>query len=214
LPPGKPLRSFDFPEVLYHFAVAADGKLLAASGRDQVLRLVDRATGKVVREFAKDPDSASRLALAPDARTLAVAAYEDNTIQLVDTTTGKERALLRFPKPPRIFVFSPDGKTLTVALAGDRLALMEVASGKERLALPMREHVASLAYSPDGKLLAVGTVDGTIHLWQLATGKEVRRLEGHGGGVSCLVFSADGRRLTSGGQDTTILIWDVSNALK
>jgi WD40 repeat protein len=78
----------------------------------------------------------------------------------------------------------------------------------------MREHVASLAYSPDGKLLAVGTVDGTIHLWQLATGKEVRRLEGHGGGVSCLVFSADGRRLTSAGQDTTILIWDVSNALK
>jgi RNA polymerase sigma factor (sigma-70 family) len=206
---GKPLRSFDFPDVLYHFAVPPDGKFLAAFGRDEVLRLVDRATGKVVRELRKDADRAARFALAPDGRTLALGDYEHDTIRLVDVTTGEERALLRFPKRPWVFVFSPDGKTLTVALAGDRLALMEVATGKERLALRVREHVARIVYSPDGKRLAVGTRDGTIHLWELATGKEVRRLAGHQGAVSCLSFSADGRRLASGSEDTTVLVWDV-----
>jgi WD40 repeat protein len=50
---GKPLRSFDFPAAVYHFDVAPDGKLLAAYGSDRVLRLVNRATGKVVREFSR-----------------------------------------------------------------------------------------------------------------------------------------------------------------
>jgi WD40 repeat protein len=183
---GKPLHSVEFPEAVYFFAVSPDGKLLAAYGRDRTLRIVDRATGKVVREFGRYPELVSRLAFAPDGRTLAVA-VEDDTIRLEDTTTGEQREMLRFPTMPTAFVFSPEGKTLTVALADNSLVLVEVASGKERLALGMAERAGQLAYSPDGKLLAVGSEAGAIQLWELATGKEV-----------CRVGGAPGRRLVPG----------------
>jgi RNA polymerase sigma factor (sigma-70 family) len=207
---GKPLRSFDFPEVVYFLAMAPDGKLLAAYSRDRILRLVDRTTGKVVREFARYPELVSGLAFAPDGRTLAVA-VEDDTLRLEDTITGKQRALLQWQASPLTVAFSPDGKTLTVALSDNRLLLVEAATGKDILAMRMPEQGAQLAYSPDGKRLAVGTGSGTIHLWELATGQEVCRARGHHGRVSCLAFSADGRRLASGGEDTTVLTWDALN---
>jgi hypothetical protein len=207
---GKTLRSFDFPEVVYHCDLSPDGNFLAAYGRDRVLRVVDRTTGKAVPEFVKYTEPVAGLAFAPDARTLAVS-LEDDTIRLADPTTGKERQMLRFPASPTVFGFSPDSKTLTVALADHRLVLVEVDTGKEILAFRMPEHAARLAYWPGGMLLAAGTESGTIHLWELATGKQVAQVEGHRGGVSCLAFSADGRRLASGGHDTTVLTWDVLN---
>src|SRR5262249_51268103 len=70
--PGKPLRSFDFPETVYSFAMTPDGKFLAAYGRDRVLRVLDRTTWKVVPEFAKYHEPVAGLAFAPDSRTLAV----------------------------------------------------------------------------------------------------------------------------------------------
>jgi RNA polymerase sigma factor (sigma-70 family) len=211
---GKPLRAADFPEEVYYFAPSPDGKLLAAWGRDQTLRLVDRATGKVVRELSKKREVVvSHLAFAPDSRTLAVGREEDegHTLGLLDTTTGERRTLLPYPGGGVALAFSPDGKSLAVSLADDRVVLLDVATGAEFLALPLQEHPAELAYSPDGKLLAVGTAGGAIQLWELATGKEVRWLAGHQGSVSCLAFSVDGRRLASGGWDTTVLTWDVLN---
>jgi RNA polymerase sigma factor (sigma-70 family) len=207
---GKPLRSFDLPEIVYFFAMAPAGKLLAAYSRDRTLRLLDRTSGKVVRVFARYPELVSGLAFAPDGRTLAVA-VEDSTIRLEDPATGKQRLLLQWPTGIVAFVFSPDSRTLSVSLADNRLVLVDVATGKELRAIRLAEHAAKLVYSPNGKLLAVGTSAGAIHLWEPATGKMVSKVKGHRGGVSCLAFSADGRRLASGGDDTTVLIWDVLN---
>src|SRR5262249_22238098 len=159
----KPLRSFDFPGNVYYFAAAPDGKLLAAYGPDRVLRLVDRTTGKAVREFSEKNSEAlsagvvSRdLAFAPDGRTLAVGLEvtgDDgkDAVGLLDTTTGKSRALLHWPAAPRAFAFSPDGKTLTVALADDRLVLVDVATSKEVLAFGMPKNATRPVYSPDGR---------------------------------------------------------------
>jgi RNA polymerase sigma factor (sigma-70 family) len=207
---GKPLRSFDFPETVFFFAMAPDGKLLAAYSRDRVLRVLDRTTGKVVRAFAKYPDLVSSLAFAPDSRTLAVA-VEDNTIRLEDATTGEQRVLLQWPDAPVTFAFSPDGKTLAVALVSNRLLLLDAVAGKEILAIKTPELPAQLVYSPDSKRLAAGTESGAMLLWELATGQEVCQVKGHQGPVSCIAFSADGRRLASGGEDTTILTWDALN---
>jgi WD40 repeat protein len=210
---GKPLRSLDFPEVVYDFALSPDGKHLAAYGRNRTLRLVDRASGKVVRELSKkDSQPVSHLAFAPDSRTLAVGFEEDdgNALALLDTASGERRSLLRWPGGVVVLPFSPDGKTLAVSLAGNRLVLVNVARGEEILTLRMPGHADQLAYSPDGKLLATATSTGAIHLWELATGKELSRTEGDRGAVSCLAFSADGRRLASG-HGTTLLTWDVWN---
>ena len=45
---------------IYAVAFDASGKLLAAAGGDGLIRMIDAATGKIVRQFSAAPISARR----------------------------------------------------------------------------------------------------------------------------------------------------------
>jgi dipeptidyl aminopeptidase/acylaminoacyl peptidase len=104
------------------------------------LRLWELATGKqrlaITRASGGRDHDFSRLAVAPDGRTLATV-RRDHIIQLWDLATGKE--LLRRPgydAPVDCLAFSPDGKRLATGHQDSAILVWDVAAAYERRPLP------------------------------------------------------------------------------
>jgi dipeptidyl aminopeptidase/acylaminoacyl peptidase len=98
----------------YSVAISPDGKMLAASGADERIRLVDLESGRTILEFEiEEKGTVPCLAFSPDGKTLAAAS---DIVRLWDVATGACRVFLRTePFASGSVAFSPDGQTLFTA---------------------------------------------------------------------------------------------------
>ena len=189
--------------------------ILATTGSDQVVSLVDPSTGNQRLAFAGTGVSNGSLTFSPDGRLL-VGDGSDGVVRVWDTKTGKELHALKqtghIPSPLSV-VFSPDGKTLALRADGE-VRCWDLATGLVRdLWTRTMSGVHCLAFSPDGQTLATGAGNRRqIELWDTSTGRERVHLSGGGGGIWCLAFSPDGRTLASGGDGGEVKLWDVATA--
>jgi WD40 repeat protein len=222
--------------------LSPDGKTLASldgdDGEASEVVLWDLAAARAVRRLKPIGKGAPRgsqvraAAFSPDGKLLALGLDSDldrrpkpgepqpDTIALWDVASGTRVGSFRaMPPGPTGLAFSPDGRFLIVAPAGDRpVQVWDVTEGRQLRTIggradrrPWHERAwyetEPFALSPDGKLVAALGRDNHILVWEVATGKEVRRLHGHTKAVTCLAFSPDGGTLVSGSADTTVLLW-------
>jgi RNA polymerase sigma factor (sigma-70 family) len=213
---------------------SADGRRVAVATfgfkgpRDRwALRIWDVATGKELHRATGEvwtgnapPDFDRFLAdyaLSPDGAWLLTLASEPGpdkggvptTLKLIslwDVATGRALWRVEAEAAFRGSAFSPDGRTVAVALA-DRIVLVESASGKERARL--KATVRLPAFAPDGRTLAAAE-GSAVRLWDVARGEDLGRLTGHQGRVEALAFAPAGRALVTGSADSTALVWDMT----
>jgi len=199
--------------------VSPDSRTVAI-GYDS-LRLLDGATGKLVREIARRPGSNSlhSIAFSPDGTLLA--AEDHYEASLWEVGTGRLVRRMEGKLCVEQVAFTPDGTQLiaTPGAKGDVL-VWDVATGRQTRTLP--GHVGAtgtLAISKDGRLVATGGgssaasnlrdgPDHSIKIWELKTGKLLRGLPGHGGTPTGLAFTADSATLVTA--DMTVRFWDVA----
>jgi RNA polymerase sigma factor (sigma-70 family) len=197
---------------IWSVAFSPDGKLLATTGNEELIRLWDALTGKEIATLRGHTKVANTLAFNPDGNTLA-SGSDDRTIRLWDLATGKHTATFWREGTVCSVAFSPDGKTLASASDDQTIKLWDLQTGK--VITTFRGHqgqVRTAVFSPDGKTLAsVSGSDYTVRLWDVATGKEVAILAGHGIDACSVVFSPDGKVLAANrGKDLSIKVWDVA----
>ena len=212
--------------LVWSVAFAPDGRTFAAA-QDNLVRLYDTATGKLLRTivskskegavarfelsaYSPVPDMVMSLDFSPDGKLLA-GGRSDATVCLWKTTGTDAPAVLEAHEGQvRCSRFSPDGTLLATGSQDDDVLLWDVTGRKVKTRLRGRGGwVECVALSTNGKLLASGCEDGTVRLWDVARGKEIRTLRTSEGSVKCVAFSPDNRVLLAGDDRNEIHIWDV-----
>jgi WD40 repeat protein len=189
LPPGAVARmgTVRFRYAATSVAYSPDGKLLAAGGSDNHIRLFEAATGKEIRRLTGHL-----------ARTFNPPADKRGAFDLLVSSVGEGNVTS--------IAFSPDGKTLASGGWDDTVRVWEVATGKQLHKLDAHQAmVARVVFSPDGKVLASrGGLDGLLRLWNPATGAELHKIEGLSKvnpwrfyREAALAFSVDGKEVAA-----------------
>jgi WD40 repeat protein len=138
------------------------------------VRLMDAASGRVLRTIGQADHPTSAHALSPDGRTLAVterdrdAQAEHYGVALWEVASGRQRGWLKDTNGATALAFSPDGKLL--AVGGDGVVYLALsASGRELARIDAYQgRVESLVFSLDGKWLAIAGDDNSALVCDVA----------------------------------------------
>jgi WD40 repeat protein len=222
---GAEIQQMKTPTATGALVFSPDSKILAAKGRDQVVRLFDVQSGAKTRElgepaggpigafafFAGVVSNEMRdLAFSPDGNVLAVAAGP--TLRFWDVRTGKEQSMAGGHRGEVLTVLlAADGKTVLTHGVDRTIRRWDAATGKERSQFPEPRGTVYVAFAPDCRIVALANADGTIRLHDSTDGAELHRLKGHQNGAAGLAFSADGKTLASRGTiDRMVRLYDVA----
>ena len=192
LPPGALARMgtmrWRHGDVVTFVAATPDGKAVLTASQDGILRLWDRATGKVIRRFDVNPGV--QPGAGPRAGVMVWSARSAGTGRIA---------------------LSQDGKFFAIALPNNAIQQWDVETGKEiRQIKGPQTGANTIVISPDGKAIAVRGYDGATHVLETATGNEILQIKnnppaggarvlggGGGNGAAGVAFSPDGKAIAT-----------------
>jgi WD40 repeat protein/tetratricopeptide (TPR) repeat protein len=194
-----------------------------------VLRVLDRATGRLALTAQGHNDGVWALAFRPDGKELASAGDEvtpagrAGSVRLWDAATGRLLRALPFQARVDAVRYSPDGSRLAIRTRRDRgdstVRVLEAATGREVFSRRSSATAAGLTFSPDGQRLAVaGDPDHPelVNIVDLTTSTEGRQagrrpvvtLTGHNWTVIDLAWHRD--RIATLSSDGSVKVWDAA----
>lgn len=196
---------------IYSVSYSPDGKWIASSGQDGLLRLWSVVEEKLTRSLQAHQAEIVCVRFSPNGKLMATASA-DQSVAIWEVATLQLIKLIKIPGIPIHSVeFHPDGKMLAAAGEDGVVRLWNTDDWTEcgRL-LGHDGTIEGLAISPDGTILASAGNDRTVRLWDLVELNQVAVLKGHLGQVRCVAFSHDGRTLASGSSDSSVQLWNVA----
>jgi WD40 repeat protein len=188
-------------------AFGADGKTVAASYRDNTIKIWDLAARK---------DGVS--IKAPTLKGLgeyhgllyANGQLFVGTGQLIKATKEKEKAKEKEKEKDKA---KEKAKEVERPFRFGEIKIFDAKTGKPGPSLIGHNlNIEALAISKDGKELASGSDDNTVKIWDLAKGKDMLTIKGHTDTVTGVSFSPDGKQLATTSLDKTLRVWDIAGA--
>ncbi|MBI3418318.1 MAG: hypothetical protein HY043_23770 [Verrucomicrobia bacterium] len=173
---GKLAQSFTnvHSDAVFALDFSPDGKLLASGAADKFAKVIDLASGKVVRTFEGHTHHVLSVAWKADGRTL-VSAGADNMVKVWDFVTGERKKNIEgFGKEVTSIGFigitdqalatSGDAKVRVVKMSGDEVRSF---SGPT-------DFMFSAAATPDGRLVIAGGEDSILRVWNGTNGEVLK----------------------------------------
>lgn len=192
---------------------APDGRWLLVQSDYYRLEWYDARTFAPARTFAVNGEP---FVSSADGELIAVRGFHTNTLRLVETAAGAERAQIDLAAEGSAIgemAFDAGGDLLAVAMP-EQVVVIDVAAGtvarrlaaahpsSEPTAIPRGDYggVNALGFSPDGAVLLVESGRRQLEAWDAQTWQMLYEMP-YGGLDSRAVFSADGKRLIVTGAD-------------
>lgn len=214
-------RLIHTPGVVTATAFSPDGRLLAASCSDEVVRIWDSETGQPFGEPLRGhEEQVGDLAFSPDGRQLA-SSSSDGTVRVWDVGSGEQAGepivgdagANAEPAAVLSVQYSTTGRTIAVNTDDGNVRFFDVETRQPK-GDPVAAGADLFAVSSQGDVAVNGNKAGdtTIHLGSAAAPGMTPHLDGHTQDVLDLTFSPDGTRLASASVDFTVRLWDVQAA--
>jgi WD40 repeat protein/serine/threonine protein kinase len=168
-----------FPGVEPSYSVrwSPDGRRIATSGGDGLIRTWNAKTGNLEHTFQGHVPNRNvhEIAWSPDSRFFATGGW-DQTIRIWVANEGVEKLTLRGHTGYILQVlWSPDGSRIASTGLDKTVKIWDASTGRELMTLSHDdvgpEH--TISWSHDGKKIAGALADGTIRVWDASNGYEV-----------------------------------------
>ena len=207
----KPLkRLLTSPDTVQCLAVSNDGRLLAAGGTDNHVRLFELPEGKLRWDVEGHADWVMSLAFSKDAQSLA-SASRDRTARIFATKDGEIKATHTAHTTAVLSVmFSPDGTKVFSGSADGEIHHWNI-EGKVEKTSPgrvTRGSVLQLTSGTTNRVFASMADKGVVELNESAR-KVARTLTPAEVRVDALTFIADPPTLITGAQNGEVRLWDL-----
>jgi WD40 repeat protein len=179
---------------------ARSGSLISSTGPQRHESCTGQATGQ--------RPSGLVAATSPD-HSVAAQASENDTVQLLDSTSGRlVRTLPGGHQGVQTIAFDGSGKRIATGNWDGTTIVWDATSGRPLQTFTGHSGIVEfVAFSPDGTRLATAGEDTTAKLWDLKTGKRLLTLSGHTFALTGVAFSPDGTRLATASEDGTVRVY-------
>jgi len=167
----------DLPNVhtdaVFGLEFSPDDKFLASGAADKMARVVELASGKVIRSFEGHTHHVLAVAWSLDGRTL-VTAGADNIVKVWDFTNGERKKNIEGYDKEVTAVRFAGATGNVVTSSGDNKVRLMALDGREVRSFPeVADFMQSAAVSADGKVIVAGGQDGILRVWNAADGAKI-----------------------------------------
>jgi len=186
----------------------ADGKMLAAAGKDGSVKLWTIADGKQAANFAGHPGGATSIAFGANGQLL-LSGGVDQTIRYWNPATGQPIATIGAHAAPVTGVAIFPNNNLACSVGEDGLIKWWTLPIVLPRALPGHgDAVTALALSNDGAQVLSAGADKTVKTSNFTNGQVLKEFAGAGAAINTLAPAANGKQVVGGGADGKLYVWN------
>ncbi|TMP96922.1 MAG: hypothetical protein E6L09_14235 [Verrucomicrobia bacterium] len=170
---GKLTRSFTnvHSDAVFSLDFSPDGKFLASGAADKFLKVVELATGTVVKQFEGHTHHVLGVSWNRNERTLA-SAGADNVVKIWDFVHGeRKKTIAGFDKEVTAIRFIGNTDQALAAAGDARIRLVREDGSDVRSFAGATDFVESAAVTPDGAVVIAGGQDSVLRVWDGTDGK-------------------------------------------
>lgn len=207
------MREFDYYTAVQSLDVSPDNKFVIQGGKDNKIRILDAADGKLIRQIESwegHKEWVNGVRFSPDGKHFA-SVSDDGLLKVWETATAK--TLFTFKghiAGMNQLAWHPDGKRIFTTSVDNTIRVWDINSPGEINFTASIVGPWNAPVSPDGKWMAPVNSDKVVALYDLTSGKQHLFLDSLTAFSS--VFSSDGKYLATGNR--SIIIYDIAQQKK